>query len=176
MTRRSTPGASAWKGARYGKAALVAMAFDQRFAMVLAGCSGEYPWMAGNFLKYGAEKAAFGRRRGGDLPVDSGELIALCAPRLTFTSYGVVQKGDARWPDTGQLHGHGGGRHGVDAARGQGARRDQRLPRSQDAGRQYRSGGQLARRQHDGGHTDTPNMAHFIAWADRNIGRSASGR
>lgn len=93
---------------RYGKAALVTMAFDQRFAMVLVGSSGkggatllrrnwgeaveslaggEYYWMAGNFMKYAASEAATGSRNPGDLPVDSHELIALCAPRLTFISY-----------------------------------------------------------------------------------------
>ena len=30
--------------------------------------------------------------------------------------------------------------------------------------------GQLAWRQHDGGHTDAPNMKWFIQWVDRNIG------
>ena len=35
----------------------------------------------------------------GDLPVDAHELIALCAPRLTFISYGVPEKGDAQWLD-----------------------------------------------------------------------------
>src|SRR5205823_5220489 len=46
---------------RYGKAALITMAFDTRFALVQFGeavenltGSGEYHWMAGNFLKYGA--------------------------------------------------------------------------------------------------------------------------
>jgi hypothetical protein len=34
--------------------------------------------------------------------------------------------------------------------------------------------GQLAWRQHDGGHTDAPNMKYFIHWADRFIGRSPS--
>ena len=33
--------------------------------------------------------------------------------------------------------------------------------------------GQLAWRQHDGGHTDAPNMKYFIAWVDKNIGRKA---
>jgi hypothetical protein len=32
--------------------------------------------------------------------------------------------------------------------------------------------GQLAWRQHDGGHTDGPNWKHFIAWADRMLGRA----
>jgi hypothetical protein len=104
----------------YGKAALVTMAFDQRFAMVLVGSSGKggatllrrnfgeavesltgggYYWMAGNFMKYGASEATFGGRTPGDLPVDSNELIALCAPRLTFISYGIPGKGDAKWLD-----------------------------------------------------------------------------
>jgi hypothetical protein len=30
--------------------------------------------------------------------------------------------------------------------------------------------GQLAWRQHDGGHTDAPNVRYFIAWADRLLG------
>src|SRR5213076_2586856 len=61
--------------------------------------SGEYHWMAGNFLKYGAAESSFGSRNPGDLPVDSHEMIALCAPRLTFISYGVPERGDARWLD-----------------------------------------------------------------------------
>jgi hypothetical protein len=41
--------------------------------------------------------------------------------------------------------------------------------------------GQLAWRQHDGGHTDGPNWKYFIPWADRMFGRhpvtkSASAR
>src|SRR5437764_6709058 len=106
---------------RYGKAALVTMAFDTRFAVVLIGSSGEggtklhrrnwgeavenltgsgeYHWMAGNFLKYGASEATFGSKTPGDLPVDAHELLALCAPRATFVSYGVPEKGDAKWLD-----------------------------------------------------------------------------
>jgi hypothetical protein len=106
---------------RYGKAALVTLAFEPRFAMSLVGSSGEggvklhrrnfgeavenltgsgeYHWMAGNFLKYGAAESTFGSKTAGDLPVDSHELIALCAPRLTFISYGVPERGDAKWLD-----------------------------------------------------------------------------
>ena len=106
---------------RYGKAALVTMAFEPRFALALVGSSGEggakphrrnfgeqvenltgsgqYHWMAGNFLKYGAAEAAFGSRNANDIPVDAHQLIALCAPRPTFISYGVPEKGDANWLD-----------------------------------------------------------------------------
>ena len=80
---------------RYGKATLVAMAYDQRFAIAYVSSSGEggaklhrrnwgeivenlagageYHWMAGNFLKYA------GPLTWNDLPVDSHELVALYA-------------------------------------------------------------------------------------------------
>src|SRR6185437_862960 len=92
---------------RYGKAALVTMAYDPRFAIAYVSSSGEggaklnrrnwgeqignvagtneYHWMAGNFLKYA------GPLTPNDLPVDSHELIALCAPRPVFISAGAVQ-------------------------------------------------------------------------------------
>ncbi len=105
---------------RYGKAALVTMAFESRFATGLIGSSGkggttlhrrvfgeavesltggEYYWMAGNYMKYGASQAGFGSKTGCDLPVDSHDLIALCAPRPTFISYGIPAQGDAKWLD-----------------------------------------------------------------------------
>ncbi len=180
---------------RYGKATLVTMAFDQRFAMALVGSSGkggatalrrnfgeavesltggEYYWMAGNFLKYGASDATFGSKTPGDLPVDSNELIALCAPRLTFISYGVPAKGDAKWLDH-----EGSFMATVDASR------VFRLlgAKGLDVDGDYHSakmppvnqgllGGQLAWRQHDGGHTDAPNMKYFIEWADKFIGHT----
>jgi hypothetical protein len=178
---------------RYGKAALVTMAFDQRFAMVLVGSSGkggatplrrnfgeavesltggEYYWMAGNFLKYGASDATFGSKTPGDLPVDSNELIALCAPRLTFISYGIPEKGDAKWLDQ-----QGSFMATVDASRVfallgakgldiQGGYRTAKMPPVN----QGLLDGQLAWRQHDGGHTDAPNMKYFLQWADKNIG------
>jgi hypothetical protein len=176
---------------RYGKAALITMAYDTRFGVVLVGSSGEggaklhrrnwgeavenltgtgeYHWMAGNFLRYGASDASFGSRNAGDLPVDAHELIALCAPRPTFISYGVPEQGDARWLD------HQGSFMAAVAAqpvfRLLGAKE---LGRSGDymvetmpAVNQGLLDGQLAWRQHDGGHTDGPNCKYFIAWADR---------
>jgi len=175
---------------RYGKAALVTMAFDQRFADVLIGSSGkggatllrrnfgeavenltggEYYWMAGNFMKYGASDAVFGSNHASDIPGDSNELIALCAPRLAFISYGIPEKGDARWLD------HKGsfratlaaspvwtllGAKGLGPINGYSA---ENMP-------PVNTGlldGQLAWRQHDGGHTDAPNMKYFLQWADR---------
>src|SRR5579883_97051 len=178
---------------RYGKAALVTLAFDQRFAMGLIGSSGEggtklhrrnfgeavenltggeYYWMAGNFLKYGAAESSFGSKTASDLPVDSHELIALCAPRLTFISYGIPEQGDAKWLDQ---------RGSFMAAVAAG--RVFRLLGAKDlgVGDDYKNAqlppvnhglldGQLAWRQHDGGHTDAPNVKYFIAWADKFIG------
>jgi len=178
---------------RFGKAALVTMAFDQRFAMGLIGSSGEggaklhrrnfgeavenltgsgeYHWMAGNFLKYGAAEASFGSRNAGDIPVDAHELIALCAPRLAFISYGVPERGDARWLDQQ-------GSYMATVAAGP----VYRLLGAKDLGDQsdYRAtvmppvnigllDGKLAWRQHDGGHEDRSNMKHFIGWASERL-------
>lgn len=180
---------------RYGKAALVTMAYDQRFAMVLVGSSGkggatllrrnfgeavesltggEYYWMAGNFMKYGASKATFGSMNPGDIPVDSNELIALCAPRLTFISYGIPAKGDAKWLDH-----EGSFMATVDASRvyrllgakGLDVEGDYRTAKMPPVNHGLLDG-QLAWRQHDGGHTDAPNMKYFIAWADKFIGHT----
>jgi len=181
---------------RYGKAALVTMAFEPRFAMVLVGSSGkggatllrrnfgeavesltggEYYWMAGNFLKYGASDASFGSMNPGDIPVDSNELIALCAPRLTFISYGIPEKGDAKWLDH-----EGSFMATVDASRvftllgakGLAVEGDYHTAKMPPVN-QGLLDGQLAWRQHDGGHTDAPNMKWFIQWADKFIGHAA---
>ncbi len=176
---------------RYGKAALVTMAFDTRFAVVLVGSSGEggakphrrnfgeavenltgsgeYHWMAGNFLKYGAAEATFGSRTAGDLPVDANELIALCAPRLTFISYGIPEKGDAHWLD------HRGSFMAAVAAgpvfrllgaKDLGVKDDYRTAAMPPVNHGLLDG-RLAWRQHDGGHTDAPNWRYFIPWADK---------
>ncbi len=175
---------------RYGKAALVAMAFDTRFAMVLVGSSGEggaklhrrnfgeavenltgsgeYHWMAGNFLKYGADESKFGKMTPGDLPVDSHQLIALCAPRLTFISYGIPEKGDAKWLD--QQGSYMAAVAAGPAFRLLGAKdlgtSDDYQTEKMPAVNAGLVDGELAWRQHDGGHTDAPNIEHFINWAE----------
>jgi hypothetical protein len=178
---------------RYGKAALVAMAFDQRFALGLIGSSGEggaklhrrnfgeavesltgsgqYHWMAGNFLKYGAAEASFGSKNANDIPVDAHQLIALCAPRPTFISYGIPEKGDAKWLDQQ-------GSYMATVAAGPVFK----LLGAKDLGvsNDYKTAkmpgvnvglldGELAWRQHDGGHTDAPNIKYFIPWANKFI-------
>ena len=87
---------------RWGKATLVTMAYNERFAIGYVSSSGEggaklhrrkfgevienvnaaneYHWMAGNFMKYGGRWDA--------LPVDSHQLIAMVAPRPLFLSAG----------------------------------------------------------------------------------------
>lgn len=185
---------------RYGKAALVTLAFETRFAVGLIGSSGkggatlerrvfgeavesltgsgEYHWMCGNYLKYGAEESSFGKKNGCDLTVDSHELIALCAPRLTFISYGVPEKGDAHWLD------HEGSYMATIAAgevfkllggKDLGVSNDymkEKMP-------PVLTGlldGQLAWRQHDGGHTDAPNYKYFIPWASKFLNYERTAR
>ncbi|MBN2636947.1 MAG: hypothetical protein JXR61_11810 [Prolixibacteraceae bacterium] len=179
---------------RYGKAALVTLAFEQRFAMALVGSSGkggatlhrrvfgeavesltgsgEYHWMAGNYLKYGTSESTFGSKTGCDLPVDSHQLIALCAPRLTFISYGIPEQGDAKWLDQK-------GSYMATIAAGE----VYKLLGVKDLGvsNDYMKeemppvltgllDGELAWRQHDGGHTDAPNYEFFIPWASNLLG------
>jgi hypothetical protein len=168
---------------RYGKAAIVTEAFEPRIAVGLIGSSGEggvklhrhifgeavenlaggeYYWMAGNFIKYGASDPP---KTVADLPVDSHELIAMCAPRPCFISYGVVEHGDAKWVDA-----HGSFMAGVLAGP------VYRLLGKKDFGTpgDYLTdamppvneliGGELAWRQHDGGHDVTPNWPAFFKW------------
>lgn len=178
---------------RYGKAALVTLALEPRFAVGLIGSSGKggatlhrrvfgegvenltggggYHWMAGNYLQYGASESIFGKKTGCDLKVDSHDLIALCAPRLTFISYGIPEKGDAKWLDQK-------GSYMATIAAGSvfkllgvkdlGVSNDY----MKEAMPPILTGmldGQLAWRQHDGGHTDAPNYTYFIPWANKNL-------
>ena len=176
---------------RYGKAALVTEAFEPRIAVGFIGSSGEggaklhrhifgetvenltggeYYWMAGNFMKYGASEATFGSKNAGDIPVDSHELIAMCAPRPCFVSYGVVEHGDAKWVDA-----HGSFMAAVAAGPAY------RLLGKRDLGTpgNYLTdpmppvgqliGGELAWRQHSGGHSVAENWPAFVEWASQFI-------
>jgi hypothetical protein len=179
---------------RYGKAALVTLAYEPKFSMALVGSSGEggaklnrrnfgeavesltgsgeYHWMAGNFMKYGASEASFGSKTPNDLPVDSHELIAMCAPKLTFISYGIPEKGDAKWLDQ-----QGSYMAAVAAGvafkllglKNLGVSNDYKTEKMPPVNTPLLDG-QLGWRQHDQGHQDQANMKWFIKWADTNIG------
>ncbi len=176
---------------RYGKAALVTLAFEPRFAVGLIGSSGkggaalhrrvfgeavesltgsgEYHWMAGNYLKYGASESSSGSKTGCDLSVDSHDLIALCAPRLTFISYGIPEKGDAKWLDqTGSYMATvaAGSVFKFLGAKDLGVSNDY-LKEKMPPVLTGLLDGQLVWRQHDGGHTDAPNFQFFIPWASK---------
>lgn len=164
---------------RYGKATLVAMAYDPRFAIAYVSSSGaggaklhrrnwgelvenvagigEYHWMAGNFLKYA------GPLTWNDMPVDSHELVALCAPRPVFISGGATN-GDG-WVDAKGMF--------LAAA---GAGPVYKLLGKQDLGTAEFPpidtplvDGDVAFRQHSGGHTSGPTWPTFLAFADRYI-------
>ena len=159
---------------RYGKAALVTLAYDDRFAIGFisssgeggaklhrrnageivenVASSGEYHWVAGNFIKYA------GPLNWGDLPVDSHELIALCAPRPVFISVGSV--GD-NWVDARGMFMAAVAAEPVYQLLGKKGLGTNKFPAIQ----QTLIDGEIAYRQHEGGHTPGPNWATFIAFA-----------
>lgn len=176
---------------RYGKAALVTMAFDERFSAALVASSGEggaklhrrnfgeavenltgsgeYHWMAGSFLKYGAAEAEFGSKNAGDIPVDAHQLIALCAPRMVFISYGIPEKGDAKWLDQqGSYMATVAAQpayrlFGLETLGVSDDYHNEKMP----AVNTGLLSGMLAWRQHDGGHTSGPNLPFFVEWVNR---------
>jgi hypothetical protein len=164
---------------RFGKTALVAMAYDPRFAVVYISSSGTggvkpyrhvygeqlenlaaaptfYYWMAGNFIRYAGPLTT------ADLPVDAHELIALCAPRPVFIGVGSNTAGD-QWADPmGEFLGAVGaapvykllGKHDMGTTV---------FPPMETA----LVGGDLAFRQHQFGHTPGPNWPAFLTFASR---------
>ena len=161
---------------RYGKAAIVTLAYDTRFATGfisssgeggaklhrrnageivenLAG-SGEYHWMAGNFIKYG------GPLHWNDMPVDSHELIALCAPRPVFISAG--EKGDA-WVDAKGMFLAAVAAGPVYTLLGKKDLGTTVFPAVETG----LTDGEIAFRQHSSGHTPVPNWPTFLDFASR---------
>ena len=165
---------------RYGKAALLAMAYDQRFAIGFIASSGaggakvqrhvfgeqveniagvsEYHWMAGNFLKYAGPLTA------GDLPVDAHELVAMCAPRPVFISAGSQQV-EGGWIDAKGMFLAAVGAGPVYRLLGKKDLGTIEFPPMETA----LVDGDLAFRQHAGGHTAGPNWPTFLKFADRYV-------
>lgn len=179
---------------RYGKAALVTLAFEDRFAVGLIGSSGKggatlhrrfygetvenlagsgaHHWMAGNYIKYSAEKGKYGKLTGCDLPVDSHELIAMAAPRLAFISYGIPEQGDAHWLDqNGSYMATIAAQPAFELLGANGlGKSHEYMTEVMPAPLVSLVDGELAWRQHVGGHTDLPNIQAFVEWANRLLG------
>jgi hypothetical protein len=163
---------------RYGKAALIAMAYEPRIAIGFIASSGEggakilrrkfgeqveniastseYHWMAGNFLKYA------GPLTPNDLPVDAHELVALCAPRPVFISSGSQQV-EGGWVDAKGMFLAGVGAGPVYKLLGKKDLGATEFPPMETA----LVDGEIAFRQHTGGHTAGPNWPTFLIYAGR---------
>jgi len=165
---------------RYGKAALVAMAYDERFAIGLIGssgaggakllrrdfgerignlaASGEYHWFAPNFLRYA------GPRPLEDLPVDAHMLIALAAPRPLFIGAGAFEADG--WVDPRGSFIAAQEASSVYRLLGQAG-----LDGDYPAINECRCAGRIGFRQHDGGHSNGPNWPAFLVFAERQWAR-----
>ena len=163
---------------RFGKAAIVTMAYDQRFAIGFIGSSGagglkllrrnfgeqienlassgEYHWFAGNFLKYA------GPLQWDALPVDAHELLALCAPRPVFISVGSFEK-EGGWVDAKGMFLAGVHAGPVYKLLGKKDLGSTEMPPQETP----LTDGDIAFRQHSGGHTTGPNWPTFLSFAER---------
>jgi hypothetical protein len=170
---------------RFGKAALVTMAYDPRFAIAFIASSGEggakilrrkfgeqvenvastseYHWMARNFLKYA------GPLTPNDLPVDAHELIALCAPRPVFISSGSPEL-EGGWIDGKGMFLGAVGAGPVYKLLGKRDLGTTEFPPIETA----LIDGDIAFRQHRGGHTAGPNRPTFMKFASRYLSRSTA--
>jgi peptidoglycan/xylan/chitin deacetylase (PgdA/CDA1 family) len=164
---------------RYGKAALVTMAFEPRIAIGCIGSSGaggakilrriygeqvenlassgEYHWFAGNFIKYAANPLTQN-----DLPVDAHELVALCAPRPVFISSGSPNV-EGKWVDARGMFLGGAHAAPVYELLGKKGYGTMEYPAEQT----LLADGDIAFRQHEGGHTVGPNWPYFLAFATK---------
>ena len=163
---------------RFGKATIVTMAYDPRFAIAFVGSSGaggtkilrrvfgeqvenlassgEYHWFAGNFIKYA------GPLTPNDLPVDAHELVALCAPRPVFISSGSPMV-EGRWVDAKGMFLGGAYAGPVYKLLGKKDLGTTEMPPIETP----LTEGDIAFRQHSGGHTTGPNWPVFIEFASR---------
>jgi hypothetical protein len=163
---------------RYGKAAIVTMAYEPRFSMAFVGSSGqggvkiwrrnfgetvenvassgEYHWMAGNYVRYA------GPLTPGDLPVDAHMLVALCAPRPVFIGVGSI-KVEGIWIDpTGTFMATALASPAYELLGKRGLESLVMPPEGTPL-----TAGDLAFSQHTGGHTNEPNWPVFLPFAER---------
>jgi hypothetical protein len=170
---------------RYGKAAIVALAYEPRMWTAYVSSSGEggakihrrnwgeiienvagideYHWMAGNFLKYA------GPLNWNDLHVDSHELVAMIAPRPVFLSAGNggydVEPGGDSWVDAKGTFLAGVGAGPVYELLGKRGLGTSEFPEIET----LLATGDIAFRQHSSGHTDQPNWPYFLDFASKHM-------
>jgi len=171
---------------RYGKATIVAMAYEPRIAIGFAGDAGslgtkmnrrhwgqdlenscdanEYHWMSGNFFKWAGEliPGQYLPRKIEECPVDAHSLLALCAPRPVFMNGGSTSS----WADPFGIF-----LTAVNASPAyrilgeEGFISSERVPVIDKA---YIDG-TIGYRVHNGGHTDAPNWPAFHEFAARHF-------
>ncbi|MDO1446542.1 acetylxylan esterase [Rhodocytophaga aerolata] len=172
---------------RYGKAAIVAMAYEPRIAMGFIGssgaggakilrrtfgeqvenlaASGEYHWFAPNFIKYA------GPLTPNDLPVDAHHLVAVCAPRPVFISVGSPAV-EGNWIDAKGMFLAAVHASPVYELLGEKGLETDKFPPQETT----LTKGDIAFRQHAGGHTVVPNWPYFLEFADRYFSNGSKAR
>ena len=171
---------------RYGKATIVAMAYEPRIAIGFAGDAGslgtkmnrrhwgqdlenscdanEYHWMAGNFFKWAGElvPGQYLPRKIEKCPVDAHSLLALCAPRPVFMNGGSTSS----WCDPFGVFLTAVNASPVYGILGEkGFITPDRVPVIDKA---YIEG-TIGYRVHKGGHSDAPNWPAFHEFAARHF-------
>jgi len=173
---------------RGGKAALVAMVDDPRFAVGFISSSGaggadlyrrnygetmgnlcgdqEFHWFAGNFLRY----CAVGHTAN-EMPVDSHEFIALIAPRPVFIGGGALitdpeyVPGDA-WQDAQGMFMAAAAASPAWSLLGVDGLGTTAFPPMNT----FINTGRIGFRQHQYGHTPAPNWPYFLQFAQKQLG------
>lgn len=167
---------------RYGKAALLALAYNPRMAIAFPSSSGaagaslwrrdwgeivenvaatsEYHWMCGNFIKYACDDYTWN-----DLPVDSHQLVAMCAPRPVFISGGAGSGGGMsdQWVDARGMWMAGKMASPVYELLGEKGSGFEEYPGLEVLDAE----GAVAFRQHPQGHVQTPNWPYFFDFASK---------
>ncbi len=166
---------------RYGKAALVAMVDEPRFAIGFIASSGaggakifrrvygeqvenlassgEYHWFTPNFIKYAGPLTPM------DMPIDAHQMLALCAPRPVFISGGDPEV-EGHWIDAVGMFKTTVAASPVYELLGKEGLKTDQYPGTNVG----LLDGDLVFRQHDGGHTEGPNWGYFIKFAKRYLG------
>ncbi|MEI6861906.1 MAG: hypothetical protein WCL04_06600, partial [Verrucomicrobiota bacterium] len=161
---------------RWGKTAVLAAAYDQRWAIAWAGDSGQsgtkmnrrnfgetvdmvaqnFPWwMAGNFQKF------FGPENWDKMTVDSHELVALVAPRPVFITGGTMDQ----HTDAKGMFLAGALASPVYELLGKKGLGTTEMPPADTA----LITGDIGYRMHTGGHTPAPDLTTFIEFCAKYI-------